>query len=276
MPYNTPRTWADGELVTAAQLNQDVRDNMGAVNTVATNAQTVANQGHRILTTTQKNALTGVVTGTMVYDSTLGLMQMWNGVGWLATGGYTPLVPSSVALNYGAPTTNTNTTISWSGVRHVSIDGIFNTNLRQYRMILKTTATSSVGDTASFYFRDGSGDRTSSTTLGTSYILTRDNNNAATFSFPNQASKTIQVAVANLSSFAPNTASKFEFYDVGSATLASWEAWMIGAYTNVTPGAYLVQRGIGWDIAAAERTGLTLFCGSGQTWSGSVSFYGMA
>jgi hypothetical protein len=82
MPYNTPRTWADGELVTAAQLNQDVRDNMGAVNTVATDAQTVANQGHRILTTTQKNALTGVVTGTMVYDSTLGVMQVWNGTIW--------------------------------------------------------------------------------------------------------------------------------------------------------------------------------------------------
>jgi hypothetical protein len=38
--------------------------------------------GHQVLTTTQKNALTGVVTGTMVYDSTLNLVQLWNGTIW--------------------------------------------------------------------------------------------------------------------------------------------------------------------------------------------------
>jgi len=38
--------------------------------------------GHQVVTTTQKNALTGVTTGTMVYDSTLGVMQVWNGTIW--------------------------------------------------------------------------------------------------------------------------------------------------------------------------------------------------
>jgi hypothetical protein len=38
--------------------------------------------GHMALTTTQKNALTDVTTGTMVYDSTLGFMQVWNGTIW--------------------------------------------------------------------------------------------------------------------------------------------------------------------------------------------------
>jgi len=38
--------------------------------------------GHRVVTTVQKNALTGVATGTMVYDSTLGVFQVWNGSVW--------------------------------------------------------------------------------------------------------------------------------------------------------------------------------------------------
>jgi hypothetical protein len=31
MPYATPRTWVQGELVTPAHMNQDIRDNIGAL-----------------------------------------------------------------------------------------------------------------------------------------------------------------------------------------------------------------------------------------------------
>jgi hypothetical protein len=72
MPLNNMKTWADGELVTAAQMNSEIRD---SVNTLT--------PGHQVLTTTQKNALTGVTTGTMVYDSTLNVLQYWNGTAWV-------------------------------------------------------------------------------------------------------------------------------------------------------------------------------------------------
>jgi hypothetical protein len=54
--------------------------------TGAANANSISSTypGHTVLTTTQKNALTGVTTGTMVYDSTLGLLQAWNGSSWVA------------------------------------------------------------------------------------------------------------------------------------------------------------------------------------------------
>lgn len=39
--------------------------------------------GHQVLTTTQKNALTGVTTGTMVFDSTLASVQVYNGSAWV-------------------------------------------------------------------------------------------------------------------------------------------------------------------------------------------------
>lgn len=38
--------------------------------------------GHQVVTTTEKNNLTGVVTGTIVYDSSLNVLQMWNGSTW--------------------------------------------------------------------------------------------------------------------------------------------------------------------------------------------------
>lgn len=31
MPYSTPRTWITGEVVTAAEFNQEIRDNLGAI-----------------------------------------------------------------------------------------------------------------------------------------------------------------------------------------------------------------------------------------------------
>lgn len=115
MPFTTPVTWVDGEVVTAADLNTEIRDNMGSVNTAATAAQTsataaqtTANQGHRILTTTAKNALTGVTTGTMVYDSTLNRMQVWNGSAWGEPWGTNNVVYAS----YQGQTTTT-TAYAW-------------------------------------------------------------------------------------------------------------------------------------------------------------------
>ncbi len=66
------KTWADGELVTAAQMNAEIRDSVNALT-----------PGHQVLTTTQKNALTGVTDGTMVYDSTLSRVDVWNGTAWV-------------------------------------------------------------------------------------------------------------------------------------------------------------------------------------------------
>lgn len=74
MPFTTPRTWSDGYMVTASDLNSEIRDNVTALA-----------PGHQVLTTTQKNALTGVTTGTMVYDSTLGQSQVYTGTAWVNT-----------------------------------------------------------------------------------------------------------------------------------------------------------------------------------------------
>jgi hypothetical protein len=72
MPLNNMKTWANGELVTAAQMNAEIRDSVNALT-----------PGHQVLTTAQRTALAGAAIGTMVYDSTLGEFALWNGSAWV-------------------------------------------------------------------------------------------------------------------------------------------------------------------------------------------------
>jgi hypothetical protein len=48
-------------------------------------AASIADQGHRILTTVQRDALTGVTAGTMIYNSTLSQVQVYTGSTWVNT-----------------------------------------------------------------------------------------------------------------------------------------------------------------------------------------------
>ena len=77
MPY-TPQTWVDNNAsypLSAARMN--------TIESGISTAASTADQGHRILTTTQRDALTGVTAGTMIYNSTLGQVQIWSGSAWL-------------------------------------------------------------------------------------------------------------------------------------------------------------------------------------------------
>jgi len=54
--------------------------------------------GHQVLTTTQKNALTGVITGTMVFDSDTASLEVYNGSAWVHV-----VSPSAVGLTVNFP-----------------------------------------------------------------------------------------------------------------------------------------------------------------------------
>lgn len=76
----TKQTWVDGNSaypVSAAR--------MGVLEQGVFDAAATADQGHRVLTTAQKTALGTVTTGTMVYDSTLNQLQVYNGTKWVAS-----------------------------------------------------------------------------------------------------------------------------------------------------------------------------------------------
>lgn len=80
MPYSK-QTWSDNNPTYPLSAAR-----MGVIEQGIFDAAAVADQGHRILSTSAKNALTGVATGTHVYDSTLGELQVYNGSTWVPAG----------------------------------------------------------------------------------------------------------------------------------------------------------------------------------------------
>lgn len=77
MPYS-PQTWQDNDAaypLSAARMT-NIENGVQA-------AAAVADQGHRILTTAQRDALVGTTAGTMIYNSTTSLTEVWTGATWL-------------------------------------------------------------------------------------------------------------------------------------------------------------------------------------------------
>lgn len=103
MPLRNMKTWVNGSLVTSADMNAEIRDPINALT-----------PGHEVVTTAEKNAMTGVTTGTMVYDSTLGLLQIWNGSAWVAAGIVSSSPTCEVNRQTGITVPGSGSYITWS------------------------------------------------------------------------------------------------------------------------------------------------------------------
>ncbi|CAB4187515.1 hypothetical protein UFOVP1158_28 [uncultured Caudovirales phage] len=113
MTYTTPSpsTVSAGDTFPASAYNiisNDIQDHESRIKT-----------GIESYTTTQKNALTGVTTGTMIYDSTLNQTQTWTGSTWVTLQDSTKPTPfqSIQRLAFQTRTTNLNinTTLALTG-----------------------------------------------------------------------------------------------------------------------------------------------------------------
>jgi len=100
MAYVAPTVRSVGDAVTAADYNimaNDVLDHETRIKT-----------GVEAYTTTQKNALTGVVAGTTVWDSTLASLQVYNGSAWVQRNLYLGNTTAIKAIFTGSQTGNTD------------------------------------------------------------------------------------------------------------------------------------------------------------------------
>tara|TARA_R110000868_G_scaffold178123_2_gene417618 strand:- start:250 stop:999 length:750 start_codon:yes stop_codon:yes gene_type:complete len=85
----TPSTVSAGDTFPASAYNIISNNLQDHETRIVTNTSNIATNTSNILTgvpsytTTQKNALSGVSTGTMVYDSTLKAVQVWSGTAWV-------------------------------------------------------------------------------------------------------------------------------------------------------------------------------------------------
>lgn len=108
MAYVAPTIRSVGDAVTAADYNimaNDVIDHETRIKT-----------GVEAYTTTQKNALTGVVAGTTVWDSTLASLQVYNGSAWVQRNAYIGNTTAIKCIQTGSTSVTTN----GSGVATIS------------------------------------------------------------------------------------------------------------------------------------------------------------
>ena len=129
MPY-TPQTWVDNNAsypLSAARMN--------TIESGISTAASTADQGHRILTTVQRDALTGVTAGTMIYNTTLNRIQVYFNSAWVdadqfrtvgANNYSNRIVPPSARLIRSSSLTSytSGSAITWSSAA-LDTDGMF-------------------------------------------------------------------------------------------------------------------------------------------------------
>jgi hypothetical protein len=101
VPYTapTPSTVAPGDTFPSTAYNiiaGDIADHETRIKT-----------GVESYTTAQKTALTGVSTGTLIYDSTLNQLQIWNGSAWLRFVNSSPSAYIQRTTSYSYTVSNT-------------------------------------------------------------------------------------------------------------------------------------------------------------------------
>jgi hypothetical protein len=110
VPYTTPNpsTVSAGDTFPASAYNiisADIQDHESRIKT-----------GVESYTSSAKAALAGVATGTVVYDSTLGVFQSYTGSAWVNLQGTPPLLTTAQKTALGTPTVGTQVYDSTLGV----------------------------------------------------------------------------------------------------------------------------------------------------------------
>jgi len=249
MAWTTPQTVvADSTELTAALWNEQVRDNTDYL-------KTVSDQGHRILTTAQRDALTGVTAGTMIYNSTLGQSQSYDGSNWVGVSGLVPVI----ATGYTTPRISIP-----AGSTVVDIDGAFTSAYDNYRIVLENFQQSAAF-AFQWQFRTASGPVTAGNYSYAYYTLTYTGGAATSV-----ASGTTQVDL-----YGSNTgAGSMRVIDIMRPNIN--EPYVFAYQTGVNHHSGSTVRmlnGMFGYSGTIQATGFRLWPGSG-TWSGTLTIYG--
>jgi len=109
----TAQTWVDGNAtypLSAARMT-NIENGLVA-------AASVADQGGRIMSTATRDGLASVTTGTEIYNTTTGAMEVWNGSAWITTApgawvSYTPTLTNCTSPITAAKFARNGRTISF-------------------------------------------------------------------------------------------------------------------------------------------------------------------
>lgn len=241
MPYTapTPSTVAPGDTFPATAYNiiaADLADHESRIKT-----------GVESYTTAQKTALTGVATGTVIYDSTLGLMQVWNGSAWYAASGFIPI----------------NTTVVNSQTS-VNVDNVFPTTFSAHRVVI-TDWNLAAGSSSTFSFRTAGASPATDSTANYNWLYRTGIYSTGAASFNNGVSQTSHSLFIGGGSLAIN-----HILEITNAAQASPTSYTM-AGTAFTPSANSVQ-GSGYHAASTIFGGFNI--STSASFSCTIRVYG--
>lgn len=255
-------TVADQQLTNRVTSLEGIRD----VSIGGTGASTLASGGYL------KGNGTGAITsqvGIPASDITSGSLAIARGGTGSTTGaGLVPVVPSSISVGSGSATVSATGLVTFTAVSSVSLNSVFSSAYRNYRMVLDVpTSTGGVNTVMGLRYRTGTTD------------------NSSNLYFQYQAINRLNGAL-NTNSGGPNT-----FYSLGTIStqtnsFTSWSGDILMPFIS-TGQTSANGLGMGSDAtnsfqvissvlfnAATSFDGITILTNSGTTLTGTVKIYG--
>lgn len=211
------------------------------------------------------NPTNGQVYGNWIWDSSITSWRNVNtdtGIGTLNAMGLKNVVPTSVAVGSGSATVNANGLVTFSGASSISLNGVFTSTYKNYRITVrvKQGGSGSTGVNATF--------RTSGTNRTTGYFwggyIAYVSNTLNAYSSNNGGS--FLAGFANTSS--TSSAVLDIFYPAEASELTTFHTQSIGS-----DGNYFSLNNSGYQGTTEAHDGISLTSTSG-TWTGQVQVFG--
>lgn len=212
------------------------------------------------MTTTQKLAISSPVAGTLVYDSTIGGYQLFNGTTWVAVGGSTSTVPSlQEVVDEGNSVIDNTISLSDSGTGSSSTLG--------YNSF---TVDNIISGRSTYYSGNGIQTNQSGETVNINFPTP---SGSGTINFPDAGSDTKTVAyVEDISAGSQDLQSVLDNGNEANGSIKVWEdAEHLGNVATIASDIISVG-----PASLQDSAGITtgaLFFKSSQTGSPSVSLY---
>jgi hypothetical protein len=125
-----------GQVLTAAQVTQ-INTGIPVFATTTTRDAAFGGTGEKTL-----------AEGQFAYIEATDATQYYDGAAWQSVSvvpGLVPIVPSSVAVGSGTGTASANGQVTFTTASSVSLNGVFTSSYRNYRIVFNTTAASGTG-----------------------------------------------------------------------------------------------------------------------------------
>ena len=98
-------------------------------------------QGLRMGVATSTSRPTVPFDGQVISETDTDSLKVYNGTAWVGVGGLVPVAPTSVAVGSGSATTSVLGQVTYSGASSVSLNGVFTSSYRNYKMVLEHTCS---------------------------------------------------------------------------------------------------------------------------------------